>query len=142
MDDDFNSNEPRRSDRLKQPRRSARINKVSWINDDLDDLKFMTYPDDRVYKSEDKIHIVSISDSIDSTNINNTTLNKSDKKVHFKSTLSTSKKVKALATMVLGTMVSSFDTMINNHTIKPVGITNKIPGPVLDTHVLETKLLN
>ena len=61
----------------------------------------MTYLDDRVYKSEDKIHIVSISDSIDSTNINNTTLNKSDKKVHFKSTLSTSKKVKALETMIL-----------------------------------------
>ena len=63
--DDTNANEPCKSDRLKKPRRSARINKVSWINDDLDDLKFMTYPDDRVYKSEDKIHIVPISDSID-----------------------------------------------------------------------------
>ena len=86
MDDDFNSNEPRRSDRLKQPRRSTRINKVSWINDDLDDLKFMTYPDDRVYKSEDKIHIVPISNSLgdnDNKNVNNTTLNKSDQKCLF-----------------------------------------------------------
>ena len=60
-----NVNEPCRSDRLKKPRRSARINKVSWINDDLDDLKFMTYSDDRVYKSEDKIHIVPISNDIE-----------------------------------------------------------------------------
>ena len=93
-----NHNEPHRSTRLMKPRRSARINKVSWINDDLNDLKFMTYSDDRVYKSEDKIHIVPISDSIENKgnkNINNATLNKSDKKVHFKSTISTSKKVKA-----------------------------------------------
>ena len=39
-----------RSIRLMKPRRSARVNKVSWINDDLNDLKFMTYADDRVYK--------------------------------------------------------------------------------------------
>ena len=142
--DDTNVDEPCRSERLKKPRRSARINKVSWINDDLNDLKFMTYSDDRVYKSEDKIHIVPISDSIENKgnkNINNATLNKSDKKVHFKSTISTSKKDKALATMVLGTMIISFNTMINNHTIKPVGITDEIPGPVLDAHVLETKLI-
>ena len=96
-----------------------------------------------MYKSEDKIHIVPISDRVDNKddkNINNVTLNKSDKKVHFKSTLSTSKKIKALATIVLGTMASSFNTMINNHTIKLVGITNEIPGPVPDAHVLETKL--
>jgi len=141
LDDDNEDtyvNELSRSDRLKQPRRSTRINKVSWINDDLDDLKFMTYSDDRVYKSEDKIHIVPISNDIEdkhSKNINNATLNKSSKKVHFKSTLSTSKKVKALATMVFGTMASAFNTTINNHTIKPVGITHEIPGQILDAHV-------
>ena len=42
--------------------------------------------------------------------------------------------------MVLGTMASSFNTMINNHTIKLVGITNEIPGPVPDAHVLKNKL--
>ena len=42
--------EPRRSARLMKPRRSARGNKVSWINDDLNDLKFMIYTNDRVYK--------------------------------------------------------------------------------------------
>ena len=47
--------EPRRSQRLQKPRRSPRINQASWINDDLQDLKFMTYADDRVYKNEDKI---------------------------------------------------------------------------------------
>ena len=42
--------------------------------------------------------------------------------------------------MVLGTMVSSFNTMIDNHTVNPIGITKEIPGPIPDTHVLETKL--
>ena len=114
--------EPRRSARLMKPRRSARVNKVSWINDDLNDLKFMTYADDRVYKNEEKIETVPISDS-NKININNTTLDnsiKSNKKVHFKSPSPTSKKIKALAAMVLGTMVSSFSAMINNHTVKPV----------------------
>ena len=42
--------------------------------------------------------------------------------------------------MVLGTMVSSFNTMIDNHKVKPIGITKEIPGPIPDAHVLETKL--
>ena len=72
--DETNGDEPRRSARLKKPRRSPRVNKVSWINEDLNDLKFMTYADDRVYKNEDKIEIIPISDSSDNININNTTL--------------------------------------------------------------------
>ena len=123
--DNDTHDEPRRSARLIKPRRSARVNKVSWINNDLNDLKFMTYADDRVYKNEEKIEIVPISDS-NKTNINNTTLEhpiKSNRKVHFKSPSPTSKKIKALAAMVLGTMVSSFNTMIDNHTVNPGGIT-------------------
>ena len=49
-----------RSARLKKQRRSPRIKKASWINDDLNDLKFMTYVDDRVYKNEDKIEIFQL----------------------------------------------------------------------------------
>ena len=65
-----------RSARLMKPRRSARVNKVSWINDDLNDLKFMIYADDRLYRNENKIEIVPISNShsLNETNINNTTL--------------------------------------------------------------------
>ena len=61
--------EPRRSQRLQKPRRFPRINQDSWINDDLQDLKFMTYADDGVYKNEDKIDIVSISCSKQYQNI-------------------------------------------------------------------------
>ena len=57
------TDEPRRSERLKKPRRSPRINNTSWIQDDLNDLKLYTYADDRVYQHEYKSHIVSIDDS-------------------------------------------------------------------------------
>ena len=39
--------------------------------------------------------------------------------------------------MVLGTMTSSFNTTIDNHPMKPVGITDELPGPIPDTHMLE-----
>lgn len=42
--------------------------------------------------------------------------------------------------MVLGTMVSFFNTTIDNHTVKWIGITRKIPGLTPNTYVLETKL--
>ena len=142
--DKDNHDEPCRSSRLTKPRRSPRINKASWINDDLNDLKFMTYDDDRVYENEGKIEIVPItsSDSLNETNINNTLEHsiKSNKKVCFKSPSHASKKIKALATMVLGTMVSSFNIVIDNYTVNPIGITNEIPDPIHYTHVLETKL--
>ena len=95
---------------MQKPRRSPRINQASWINDDLQDLKFMTYADDRVYKNEDKIEIIPISDSKQEVNLNNTTLDisnkhsKFNKKVHFKSQTnsksSLTSKFKALAAMV------------------------------------------
>ena len=39
----------------------------------------MTYTDDRIYKNEDKIEINPISNSLNTTNINNTTLEQSRK---------------------------------------------------------------
>ena len=37
-------------------------------------------------------------------------------------------------------MVSSFNTMIDNHIVSPLGITKETLGLIPDTHVLETKL--
>ena len=41
--------------------------------------------------------------------------------------------------MVLGTLATSFDNIGNNSTLNPIGNLDEIPGPLQDTHVLETK---
>lgn len=97
------------------------------------------------YINEGKIEIIPMtnSDSLNETKINKTTLEhsiKSNKKVYFKSPSHTSKKIKTLAIMVLGTMVPSFNTVIDIHTLNPIGIMNEIPGPIHYTYVLEKKL--
>lgn len=75
--------------------------------------------------------------------INDSTLELSDKpykKIQFKSSPLISKKFKALLAMILETMVSSFYTIIENHTIKIIGITKEIPSQLQDTHLFETKI--
>ena len=121
--------EPCRSARLQKPRRSPRINNTSWIQDDLDDLRFYTYADDRVYQCEDKSHIVSIDSNEDkldkSINMSTNTSVSRNKKVHFQNTTKANK-IKAVAAMIFGSMMSSFNTSINNSVIKPVGDTKEI----------------
>ena len=96
----------------------------------------MTYADDRVYKNEDKIEIVPISDNTQEVNLNNTSTrhSKSNKKVHFKSQSnsksSSTSKFKALAAMVLGTLATSFETIGNNSTLNPIGNLDTILGPI------------
>ena len=96
----------------------------------------MTYTDDRVYKNPDKIEIVPISDSKQEVNVNNTTLDTSNKhskfnkKVHFKSQSnsksSPTSRFKALAAMVLGTVDISFNNIGNNSTLNSIGNLDEI----------------
>ena len=109
----------------------------------------MTYADDRVYKNEDKIEIVPISDNKQEVNVSNSTLDTStkhskfNKKVYFKSQSnsksSSTSKFKALAAIVLGALAVSFSNIGNNPTLKPIGILDEISGPMQDKYVLEHK---
>lgn len=77
----------------------------------------MIYTDHRVYKNEDKANIFLVTKSVQDVHMNITILNtpnessKSNKKVLFKSINNISKKIKALVTMVLGTIATSYDAI-------------------------------
>ena len=116
--DSIDDDEPRRSARLQKPRRSARLNRVSWIDDDLEELKYFTYSDDRVYQHAYKTHIVPI-DSSEGSNVDNDKIDKSINHTtnHTSSTTSSSfcvnssstraNKITAVAHMIFGAMKSS-----------------------------------
>ena len=137
---DESSDEPRRSARLQKPRRSPRINKTSWINDDLEDLKFLSYNDDRVYEYDGKNYIVPIEDSVDKVEkqINNTTLSTNKKKdVKSKPKATNFDKIKAVVGTILGSMVQPFESRTTNYHIPPVGNTNEINGYIPYSHIIE-----
>ena len=109
----------------------------------------MAYTDNRVYKNEGKIEITPISDSKQEVNVNNTTLDTSNKhskfnkKAHFKSQSnsksSPTSKFKALAAMILGILATSFNNIGNNSILNPICNLDEILGSFQDAYVLETK---
>ena len=120
--DSIDDDEPRRSARLQKPRRSARLNRVSWIDDDLEELKYFTYSDDRVFQYTNKTHIVPI-DGSEGSNVDN---DKIDNLInhttnHTSSTTSSGfcvnpsssrvNKITAVAHMIFGALMSSYPIM-------------------------------
>ena len=126
--DSIDDDEPRRSVRLQKPRRLARLNKVSWIDDDLEELKYFTYSDDRVYQHANKTHIVPIESS-EGRNVDNDKIDNSINHTtnHISSTTSSgfcvnpsstrANKIAAVAHMIFGAMMSSYPTYTYNETI-------------------------
>ena len=143
------NDEPRRSARLQKPRRSARLNNVSWIDDDLDELKYYTYSDDRVYQHEDKTHIVPIekveNDNVDKIDksINSTTLHSPNYFSDFHANASSKKPHNAsriVGNIILGLIYHSFPACIHNAVINQVGNTSELIGGIPHSHILETDI--
>ena len=53
-----------------------------------------------------------------------------------------SSKVKASCAMLVGTMATSFPTVILNNNVQHIGDCQEICGPITASHVLETKVTN